>query len=850
MREKHEKNSAGAERIPPELVGKARSGDQAAFAELYERTNAELYRSVRSMVRDEDLAWDILQDSYIRAWRGLDKLETDGAFLPCLRRIAVNVTATEMAKKLPMTFTDLSGDEEDRPLELPDLSTDAQPELALDRKETSRLVREILSDLPQEQQLIVGMHYYEDMPIQEIAKTLQVAPGTVKAQLHKGRKRIEAGVRALEKQGVKLYGLSPLPFLLALLRRLEPTVKEEKQTLTGILAEGPAAGAAVTAMTAGQAFLHGLGVKLLAVAAAAALLVGGKLAYDTLKRGNGPDIGDERPTVVETAEPKEPESEPEPEPDDLWHRLAELLLDEDLTNRPQPSEPSDSNEPSDASEPTDPSDASEPTDSSDASEPPDASATTKPSDSAEAPDASDSPQPSGSTEPSDSVEPTSSADPTEPSAEPITEATEPTTEATEPTTEATEPITEATEPITEATEPPVELITGVCGAQGDNLTWTLNPNSGLLTIEGSGSMKDYTSSSGSPWYAYRSDIKTVLLPAGLQTIGSYAFHSCSSLTSVTFPEGVDTIGKYAFTSCSALASVSLPESLTTVSEYAFSSSGLKTIRIPAAVTSFPSNAVDQCASMTSITVDTGNSRYSSSDGLLLSKDGTYMYKCPCGRSGVLTIPDGVTYVLGITYCDKLTAVNFPDSLENINSFSHCSNITSISLPKNIAALTFSVTFRNMSGMQAYYVDTANPNFTSRDGVLFKKDQTTLCRYPEGRSGSYTVPDGVTGFFSYAFDSCSGLTSITFPDSLRSVASRTFFKCTGLTNVTLPDGVTSIDNAAFGYCSNLSRITIPASVTSIHTDAFQSCPSLTICGKAGSYAETYANQHGIPFEAAP
>lgn len=301
--------------ISPELVARARTGDQAAFAELYRQTSAELYRSVRAMVRDEDLAWDILQDSYLRAFRGLDKLQTNEAFLPWLRRIAVNVTATKMARRQPLSFSELAGgDEEDREAEIPDLRIDSQPELALDRKESARLVREILSSLPEAQQMILGMHYYEDMPIREIAETLHVAPGTVKAQLYKGRKKIEALVRGLEQQGVKLYGLGPLPFLVALLRNLAPAQEAEQKALTAVLskaASNAAAGGAaaageaavnVSALTAGQAFLHGLGAKLLAGALALALLAGGgKLVYDALKKGELPWIGPVRPTAEETA---------------------------------------------------------------------------------------------------------------------------------------------------------------------------------------------------------------------------------------------------------------------------------------------------------------------------------------------------------------------------------------------------------------------------------------------------------------------------------------------------------------------------------------------------------------------
>ncbi len=222
MKEKNE-NKTLRGNIDPALVAKAKAGDQSAVTELYEQTYTGLYRSIRSMVHDEDLAWDILQDTYLKAFQNLEKLDADGAFLSWLRRIAVNETARQMSKRLPTTFTELSSDEEDEAMpELPDLNPDVQPELALDRQETSRLVKEILAELPEQQQLVVGMRYYEDLSIKEIAELLHVTVGTVKAQLHFGRKKVETKVRALEQQGLKLYGLAPFPFLLALLRRMEP----------------------------------------------------------------------------------------------------------------------------------------------------------------------------------------------------------------------------------------------------------------------------------------------------------------------------------------------------------------------------------------------------------------------------------------------------------------------------------------------------------------------------------------------------------------------------------------------------------------------------------------------------
>ena len=231
---KADKHQSTKAQISPELVARAKSGDHDAFSELYKQTSTVLYRSIRSMVRDEELAWDIQQDSYLKAYQNLDKLKEDGAFLSWLRTISVHVTATRMRQHLPINFTDM-GDEEDAMPEQPDFSIDTQPELALDRKETARLVREILAELPEAQQLVLGMRYYEDLSVKEISELLNLAPSTVSTQLNRGRKKVEAAVRSLEKQGLKLYGLSPLAFLLALERNQQPAAVAQNRVMQSVL---------------------------------------------------------------------------------------------------------------------------------------------------------------------------------------------------------------------------------------------------------------------------------------------------------------------------------------------------------------------------------------------------------------------------------------------------------------------------------------------------------------------------------------------------------------------------------------------------------------------------------------
>ena len=76
-------------------------------------------------------------------------------------------------------------------------------------------------------------------------------------------------------------------------------------------------------------------------------------------------------------------------------------------------------------------------------------------------------------------------------------------------------------------------------------------------------------------------------------------------------------------------------------------------------------------------------------------------------------------------------------------------------------------------------------------MLFNKSQTTLIQFPGGRTGNYTIPNGVTSIGDWAFFSCSGLTNVTIPDSVNNIGVGAFYECSGLTNVTIGNSVISI-----------------------------------------------------------
>lgn len=311
------------------LVKGARAGDKAAFTALYEATHKEIFRTIRAMVRTEDQALDIQQDAYVQAFTHLEQLTAPERFRPWMRSIAVNQTRLALRKQTPVLFSELSAEDEEETsqlAEIADLRPEASPELHMERKECAAYVQEILDELTPGQRMLVGMYYYDQRPMREIARELSLNLGTVKSQLSRTRKKIEAAVLRLEKKGVKLYGLSPLPFLFAMIQRLSPAESTEKAVLEGALSQSGAA-AETVALQLGRPFFETVAGKVVLGVLAAGVLCGGIFGYRLLRSSH--DYGDVRPPAgVETAEDLSTEPTESTEP--LW-----AVTPEDLPTEPE-----------------------------------------------------------------------------------------------------------------------------------------------------------------------------------------------------------------------------------------------------------------------------------------------------------------------------------------------------------------------------------------------------------------------------------------------------------------------------------------------------------------------------------
>ena len=188
-------------------------------------------------------------------------------------------------------------------------------------------------------------------------------------------------------------------------------------------------------------------------------------------------------------------------------------------------------------------------------------------------------------------------------------------------------------------------------------------------------------------------------------------------------------------------------------------------------------------------------------------------------------------------CNSLASITIPSSVTSIgfDAFEYCNSLTSVTIPAGVTNIEEGA-FAGCSALTAINVNAANGAYSSVDGILYDKTQTTLVQCPGAKSGAFTIPGSVTNIGTGAFFGCSGLTSVTIPNSVTSIGAYAFSGCSGLTSVTIPGSVTSIGEVPFGGCSALTAINVDASYGDTNGDG--------VINGSDAYDGAYVSVDGI------
>ncbi|MCR4865410.1 MAG: sigma-70 family RNA polymerase sigma factor [Lachnospiraceae bacterium] len=239
-----------------EKVKLLKSGDNDAFTYVYEESYKYLYTCVIHIVKDEDTAQDMLQDTYVEVYKNISQLKEAEDFLSWAATIANRKCYAYIKKDRDILVeeqTDDEGNEEDFFESVAD-DESFIPENIFDNKEKIKMIRDIIDSLTDEQRACVIGFYYNDQKQDEIADQLGIPVNTVKSHLNRAKAKIKEAVSDIEKkQGVKLYSFSPFMLMLLSYEAKAFATNMAVPAASATLSATVAKGASTIATSAGKA---------------------------------------------------------------------------------------------------------------------------------------------------------------------------------------------------------------------------------------------------------------------------------------------------------------------------------------------------------------------------------------------------------------------------------------------------------------------------------------------------------------------------------------------------------------------------------------------------------------------
>lgn len=423
------------------------------------------------------------------------------------------------------------------------------------------------------------------------------------------------------------------------------------------------------------------------------------------------------------------------------------------------------------------------------------------------------------------------------------------------------------------------------GSLTETITWAVDENY-VLTITGTGTMPDYGSISGAPWYGCFDKLTAIVVGEGVTAIGANNFAYCSA-SSVTLLDGLEVIGEKAFQGMANLESLAFPATLKSIGDFAFTFNSLKTIDLPDGIETLGYSAFDPSSAVTELTLP----------GSLTSIGENAFAVCDTLKT--ITVEEGITNIPYGCFinCYAVETINLPSTLELLGSsfvgtqgdLDSLKTINVADKTVNGETVAFSV-WEDSDG--AFFTSEEIANGAEYSGNLFpiwgeygsavvpgdtgsgsiEESWLTWTLSDEGVltiEGCGDIPDyneenlppwdaikeSITSIVilhtggadinigTNAFAGCTNLTSFTAQSTYtKTIGAGAFQGCTALKSIVIPAPVRAIGEKAFAGCTALKTVTFPRSLTDLAEDAFQGCDALySIRSNATEFRWKYLNE---------
>lgn len=168
---------------------------EAAFTAIMRKYQEKLYWHIRRMVVDHEDANDLLQNVFIKVWKNLENFQENAQLYTWLYRIATNECLTFLAQRKKHQVLSLSNDSLG-------LTDKLKADVNYDARKMEWKLQEAILQLPEKQQLVFNLRYYEEMPYEEMSKLLDTSEGALKASYHHAVKKVAAAIKDWSDQNL------------------------------------------------------------------------------------------------------------------------------------------------------------------------------------------------------------------------------------------------------------------------------------------------------------------------------------------------------------------------------------------------------------------------------------------------------------------------------------------------------------------------------------------------------------------------------------------------------------------------------------------------------------------------